>query len=150
MRNVTNVKECRMSITDKAKVRCGTTDNTSPQVVYVSYMSWMTPVNESCSTAATNAMLKEFKKQVYEIISSSEDFDSKIMLDYDVKWNILGENKPAKLPIDIFFKQKAHKVKNLREARNVLQELLREPVLQLIDNLKCIGICASLSKKNLK
>lgn len=135
-----------MRITDDARIKCGTTNNSNPQVVYVSYLSWLNPLSGECDTAVTYSVIKSFKKNIRDTILETDFLDDRSMCDFDIKWNVLENQRPARMPFEIFVKQREGNSKSLREMRNLLEELFREPILTFLDDLKEIGMGASMKK----
>ena len=132
-------KEIKLDICDDIDLKYGTINKDNPKVIYVSGKCWITPMDEMDYPCAVSSIEKEFLRVVKDLMFDGDDFDDKIIMDFDVNGENMELGEKKFLSFDFFLRQGNGNNKSLRDLKSVVSN----KVMVAINSLLC-----SLNEKN--
>lgn len=130
------------------KIKIGTTNKLNPIIIYVEGKAFITPTDDKDDYARDISEIKHILKQsISEHLHSSENFDSKYIVDFQVASNGIQINKKSFLSFQFLMRQNKDNVMKLVEVKNNSSKMVLEIVNDLKDSIIEHGFLLSKSKK---
>ena len=119
---------------DLFKLKIGTTNNISPEVIYVEGRTFIMPTfDEASYSKDIKEISHAFKKNVSRLLSNNDFFEDKFILDFQVAVNGIKMDKKSFLSFQFLLKQKnKEKLLKLNESKNILCK----SIIDIIDDLQ--------------
>ena len=126
-------KEITLDVCDSIVLKYGTVNKDNPKVIYVSGKCWLTPLDEMDFPCVISSVEKEFLRSVKGLMFDGNDFDGKIIMDFDVNCDKMSLGEKKFLSFDFFLRQKDGVLKSLIE----LKPIILSKVMPAINSLLC-------------
>lgn len=126
-------KEIKLDVCDSIVLKYGTVNKDNPKVIYVSGKCWITPLDDMDYICAITSVENEFLRIVKESMFDGDDFDEKIIMDFEVNCDKMNLGEKKFLSFDFFLRQKDGVLKSLIE----LKPIMLSKVMPAINSLLC-------------
>ena len=115
------------------KIKIGTTNKINPIIIYVEGRSFITPTFEQDDYSKEMSEIKHILKQsISSHLRSTDSFDAKYIVDFQVASNGIQLNKKSFLSFQFLMRQNKDNVLKLIEVKNNSSEM----VLDIVNDLK--------------
>ena len=139
-------KEFNMEWCPEIATKMGTINKDNPQVIYICGRTWLMPSDEDNFPGDMSRIKHRFSRTLSSILSSSDFFHTKTVLDFGVNTENLMLKKKKFLSFEFFVKQKGRLP--LKEIRDAVRTTFRPLILELNENLQELDIESTPKKNN--
>ena len=126
-------KEYPLNINEFIDMKYGSVDKNRPCVIYIEGKSWVTPKCKGTYKDAISEIVTNFKDNFKAAIHSTDDFYNKFLFDFDIKSNLLKENKKSFMSFELLIKQNGD-VLTLNDIKTKVEMLLGGTTNNLVED----------------
>lgn len=101
-------------------LKYGSTNKDNPEIVYVLGKAWVSPNFNGEYESILNSIQLDFRKKIKNIVTESNVFENKFVLDFDLNSINMKKDKKKFLSFDLFLKQNKSNVMKLKELNTIL------------------------------
>lgn len=101
-------------------LKYGSTNKDNPEIVYVLGKAWVSPNFNGEYESILNSIQLDFRKKIKNIVTESNIFENKFVLDFDLNSINMKKDKKKFLSFDLFLKQNKSNVMKLKELNTIL------------------------------
>ena len=118
---------------DSFKLKIGTTNKINPMVIYVEGKAFISPEDDKEDYAKDIAEIKHvFKQSISDGLCTTDVFDNKYIIDFQVASSGLAINKKSFLSFQFLVRQKRDNVMKLTDVKAKTERM----ILNIVDSLK--------------
>lgn len=138
-------KEYNMGWSSNIPSKMGTVNKDNPQVIYICGRTWLTPSNNISFADEMLRLKHRFSRMLNGILSSSNFFHTKTVLDFDINTDNLELQKKKFLSFEFFVRQKGFVP--IKDLKSIAEDTFRPLIIELDAFLQEIGATPSPNKK---
>lgn len=128
-------KVFKLNNIENATVKYGTNDKINPQVIFISFKTWIIPTFEDETYVSVFELSKrQIKKIISSFISETNIFSSKYIIDFNLNPNKLTSKGKKFMQIDIFFKQNNKECISIND--NIFHSIFTMLINDIMNNLE--------------
>ena len=113
-------KEIKLNVCNHMNLKYGSTNKDNPEIVYVLGKAWVSPKFNGDYESILNGIQNNFRKKIKNIVTESNIFENKFVLDFDLNSTNMEKGKKKFLSFDLFLKQDKSNVIKLKELNAIL------------------------------
>jgi hypothetical protein len=113
-------KEYKLDVCNHISLKFGSVNKDNPQVIYVSGKCWILPTKEMNYSLRIHSIEKEFKERIKMFFLDNENFDNKLILDFDINTDGLSPTRKKFLSFDFYLRQNERNKKSLSELKDIV------------------------------
>lgn len=113
-------KEIKLNVCNHINLKYGSTNKDNPEIVYILGKAWVSPKFNGEYESILNGIQNNFRKKIKNIVTESNIFENKFVLDFDLNSTNMEKDKKKFLSFDLFLKQDKNNVKKLKELNTLL------------------------------
>ena len=119
---------------DSFKLKIGTTNKINPMVIYVEGKAFICPSEDKDDYTKDIAEIKhEFKRSISDGLCTTDVFDNKYIIDFQVASSGIAVNKKSFLSFQFLLRQKRDNVMKLTDVKAKTEDMILEIVKALKD-----------------
>lgn len=131
-------REIKLNVTDRMRVKFGTVNRFSPNVVYLSYRAWVTPTSESNYGEDFDIIKKNIHRIIRKTLSDNYLFSRKYILDFLMNGDTLNEKSNKCVEFSVYLRQKGEIPLSINDlldkSYSILHSLTSDIESEFIDN----------------
>lgn len=113
-------KEYKLDVCNHISLKFGSVNKDNPQVIYVSGKCWILPTKEMDYQHRISSIERQFKEKIRTFFLDNENFDDKLILDFDINTDGLSPRKKKFLSFDFYLRQNERNKKSLTDLKAVV------------------------------